>query len=374
MLEIVNIRDGAVLDRHDGRETADALEVVVKGLASPQATVTVNGIPADRDDRNFSAKIRLTRKINRITAASVDAYGERTQTITVIWDKGSFRRYNFFIDDCIFFLRNVAVNRLPSLFDDHFLRRLREIHGKYGSRFTLNLFFHDDHHDFSLTEFPGRYRREFQENSDWLKLSFHAKSEFPDRPYQSADAATLAADFDEVRREVCRFAGPECFIAPMVIHWAMTNPENFPVLSERGVRCLAGGFLNAISHIGESHSVAVTDIGFHYEQDVARYICDKHLYYDRRWNMFLLDDLVTCNYATQEDIRAAFAKLKPEQDTVNIITHEQYCYPDYFNYIPDHLDRIELACRLADEAGYKPVFFNDGLLGNPAWENCAKKG
>ena len=368
MLEIVNIRDGAVLDRHDGRETADALEVVVKGLASPQATVTVNGIPADRDDRNFSAKIRLTRKINRITAASVDAYGERTQTITVIWDKGSFRRYNFFIDDCIFFLRNVAVNRLPSLFDDHFLRRLREIHGKYGSRFTLNLFFHDDHHDFSLTEFPGRYRREFQENSDWLKLSFHAKSEFPDRPYQSADAATLAADFDEVRREVCRFAGPECFIAPMVIHWAMTNPENFPVLTQRGTRCLAGCFINSVSHIGESHRVAVTDIGFHYEQDVARYISSRHRYYDKRYDLLLVDDPVICNFDDIAKIRQVFLTLVAEdRDTCNIITHEQYSYPDYSNFIPDHLDRIEEVCKLAHEAGYKPVFFNYGLLGNPAW-------
>ena len=369
MLEIVNIRDGAVLDRHDGKETADALEIVVEGLASPQATVTVNGIPAARDDRNFSAKIRLTERINRITAASSDAYGERTQTITVLWDKGSFRRYNFFIDDCIFFLRNAAVNDLPSLFDDLFLRRLREIHDKYGSCFSLNLFFHDDHHDFSLTEFPERYRQEFQENSDWLKLSFHAKSEFPDRPYQSADAATLAADFDEVYREVCRFAGPECFIAPMVIHWAMTNPENFPVLTERGTRCLAGGFIDSISHTGESHRVTVTDIGFHYEQDVARYISSRHRYYDKRYDLILVDDLVICNYDDIDAIRKAFARLAAEdRDTCNIITHEQYCYPDYFNFIPNHLDRIEEACRLAAEAGYRPTFFNRGLLGNPAWE------
>ena len=41
----------------------------------------------------------------------------------------------------------------------------------------------------------------------------------------------------------------------------------------------------------------------------------------------------------------------------------------YFNYIPDHLDRIEACCRLVSELGYKPVFFAEGLLGNKAWEN-----
>ena len=218
MLMITNLRDGAVLNRHYGTETEEYLEVPVEGIAEPQAHVTVNGQEAERFDRRFCAKVRLTRKINRITAVAEDTFGEFQQTITVVWDKKSTRRYAFFFDDCSFFLRSIALNRPKSLFDEMFLGRLKKIHERYGTKFTLNLFYHDDHHDFCIHDFPTDYKAEFQANSDWLKMAFHAKSEFPDRPYQSADAATLAADFDEVRREVCRFAGPECFIAPMVIH------------------------------------------------------------------------------------------------------------------------------------------------------------
>ena len=369
MLEITNLRDGAILNRHHGIETGDYLEITVEGIADPQAEVTVNGQPVKRCDRNFSAKVRLTEKINKIQAAASDYFGERTLTLTVMWDRASFKRYNFFFDDCSFFLRSIALVRPKSIFDEMFLGRLRSIHEKYGSHFMLNLFFHDDHHDFSISDFPADYRAEFQANKDWLRLSFHAKSEFPDRPYQSADAATLAADYDQVYKEVCRFAGPECFIPPMVIHWAITNPENFHVLQERGTRCLSGGFLGSISHIGEKHSIAITDIGYHYEQDVAHYLTRAaHLWYDRKFDIILLTNLICCNYDDIDVLKKRFASVAPDRDTVGLMSHEQYSYPDYFNYIPNHLDRVEEACRLATENGYRPVWFPEGILGNTSWD------
>ena len=368
MLEITNLRDGAVLNHHHGIESDNGLEIVVEGLAAPQAMVTVNGIVADRCDRKFSARIKLTEKINRITAESSDYFGVKSQTITVVWDKKSFRRYNFFFDDCSFFLRAITLDRPKSLFDEMFLGRLKKIHDKYGTKFTLNLFYHDDHHDFSISDVPEDYKAEFQANSDWLKMSFHAKSEFPDRPYQHADRAKLAADFDEIYREVCRFAGEKSFIAPIVIHWAMTNPENFTVLKERGTGCLAGCYVGSIAYIGESHQVQVTDIGFHYEKDVAMYVTSKHAFYDRFYDLFLLDNVCCCNYDDIDLLREKFSSLAADREAINLMSHEQYSYADYFNYIPNHLDRVEEACRLASEGGYEPSYFANGIFGNLAWE------
>ena len=45
MLEITNLRDGAILNRHHGTETENYLEITVEGIADPQAEVTVNGQP-----------------------------------------------------------------------------------------------------------------------------------------------------------------------------------------------------------------------------------------------------------------------------------------------------------------------------------------
>ena len=369
MLEITNYRDGAVLDHNHGIETDEYMEIIVEGLAAPQADVRVNGTTARRRDRNFSCPVRLTGKVNTITVESSDYFGVKTQTITVLWDKKSFKRYNFFIDDCSFFLRSIALSKPASIFEEMFLGRLKKIHDKFGTKFTLNLFFHDDHHDFSISDFPADYKQEFQANASWLRLSFHAYSEFPDRPYQHADQVKLAADYDLIYREVCRFAGAESFIAPMVVHWAMTNPDNFAVLKERGTRCLAGGFLGSIAYIGEKHSTQVTDIGYHYEKDVAYYIKSSHRFYDRFHDIVLIDNLLCCNYDSQEVIAQKYAALADDpRDTLNLMTHEQYCYSDYFNYIPDHLDRIEKACELAAANGYSPVWFNEGLMGNMAWE------
>ena len=42
--------------------------------------------------------------------------------------------------------------------------------------------------------------------------------------------------------------------------------------------------------------------------------------------------------------------------------------PSYSHYLPDHLQRIERACKHATESGYKPVFFTHGIYGNTAWD------
>ena len=122
MLEITNLRNGAVLDSNSGIEGADYLEITVEGLASAQSHVMVNGKVADRCDRNFSCNIRLQERVNNIEVKAVDYYGERTQKITVLWDKASFKRYSFFFDDCIFFLRWIALNKPASIFEEQFFQ------------------------------------------------------------------------------------------------------------------------------------------------------------------------------------------------------------------------------------------------------------
>ena len=106
-----------------------------------------------------------------------------------------------------------------------------------------------------------------------------------------------------------------------------------------------------------------------YEKDVAHYITSSHRFYDRFHDIILMSNLLCCNYSNQQEIEERFAKLAENpRDTINLMTHEQYSYSDYFNYIPDHLDRIEKACQLAAANGYQPVWFNEGLMGNTAWE------
>ena len=368
MLELINVRNGAVLNHRDGIENADSLTFKLEGLADPRARVLVNGAETERMDRHFSAPVTLTRRRNDITVSASDNSGDISRRITVLWDKKSFRRFNFFFDDCIFFLTEIARERPKSLFDHFFLKCLREIHRDCGAKFTLNLFFHDDHHGFELTSFPDNYRAEFMDNRDWLRLSFHSRSEFPDRPYQNTTEKALSGDYDLVRNEIIRFAGEEVFIQPCVIHWAITNPANLHVLHERGVRSLSGGYIGARTYIGENHPVEVSDIGYFWEQDVTHYLAARRIFYDRNSDICFYKGVFCANYVPLEQVESHMNELfaaDPHNETLGLMTHEQYSYPDYCRYLPDHLERVALACRMAVAAGYHPVFFAEGMLGNP---------
>jgi hypothetical protein len=58
----------------------------------------------------------------------------------------------------------------------------------------------------------------------------------------------------------------------------------------------------------------------------------------------------------------------PEQaEIMDLFTHEQYFWPFYANYLPDHAERLDTTIRWVTERGYEPVFFHEGFLGGPVW-------
>ena len=122
MLEITSHRNGEVLNHQQGQESADGLTIRLEGIADPQSLVTVNGSPAERRDRLFSAFVRLTEKISRVTVAAHNKFGDFQQSITLVWDKKSCKRYAARIDDNIFFLREIARERPKSLLEHFYLK------------------------------------------------------------------------------------------------------------------------------------------------------------------------------------------------------------------------------------------------------------
>jgi hypothetical protein len=81
--------------------------------------------------------------------------------------------------------------------------------------------------------------------------------------------------------------------------------------------------------------------------------------------LFSINDIV-CNLVPLEQISGVFEPLAKDPnraEIMDLLTHEQYFWPFYVNYIPDHFQRIEAAIRWVTEHGYKPVFFHEGFLG-----------
>lgn len=399
MIEIISHRQGAVLNHNHGVESAVALSVCIEGISSAGFPVKVNDVPAEMDGRRFSATVNLTEKINTIKASVLTPYGIFTQEQKVVWDKKSFRRCNFYIDDNIFVFTDLAKSRPKRAFDHFYLAGLKKIHAQYGLKVSLNCFYSNSHHEFLLKDMPDIWKQEFIDNSDWLKLSFHSYSEFPDRPYLEATAEEFGRDYDLVKNEIIRFAGEETFIEPVVIHWANVHPAVAHEAIRRGMHCYSAAFRPRVmggpsladrqsggnmrkieqrSISGEDRLIATEGLMLHYGFSEETDYLKKHgIYFDSELGIFFFGNHggCCCNLVPLPEISKRYTECFKNAaqfgiETFGAASHEQYTFPCYPNYIPDHLERIEEAVRcMVVDGGCKPVFFHDGILGNAAWES-----
>ncbi|MHB9139954.1 MAG: hypothetical protein ACYC4Q_11185 [Victivallaceae bacterium] len=332
--------NGVVLNRHHGKETANGLNITVKGQAAPNTEIDINGVKSFCANGTFDVDIELQKQFNTIKISS----GAEQEELSVIWDRNSFKRYNFFIDDNIFFMTEIYKKNYKSIFESFYLSKLKSFHERYGVKIVLNIFFRNDHEPFELSQFSGKYKQEWADNADWLKMTFHAYSEFPKRPYSEHFPEKLPEHYEQIREQVMRFAGEKSFCPPTIIHYYdVSSAASLKYLRDKGANALS------VKTFPEAAENALTNI-----------------IYDHENGMFRMPVDFFCNLCTVEQIRELLQKCmsKPWKDTINIGTHEQYCYPFYENYIPDHFERIETAIRLATENEYKPVFFHEGILGN----------
>ena len=349
---------GAVLNRRHGRQTDDGLWITVRGQAPGATSVEVNGHEARLAGAAFEVDIPLTARETTITATAATAAADSQAAVTVLWDVNSMPRYRFSIDDNSFFLRDIVQQQYASLFDCFYLRMFRDIHQQYGAKFVLNLFFTTPENDFLLADFPERHKGEWQDNADWLSLAFHAWTEFPDRPYQDGTVEQLAHDLDAVSEEIIRFAGETVLSPPTVVHWAMTTPEMLPVLAARGVRVLSGFF--------QPLDGGAYDINYGLPDDLSAYIGKHDAWHDFDAGITYSQVDLVANMTLLAEIVPKLEPLtgNPDQaEIMDLFTHEQYTWPFYQNYIPDHAERIAAAARFCSERGYAPVFFHEGFLG-----------
>ena len=243
---------------------------------------------------------------------------------------------------------------------------------------------------------PDIWKSEFEANSGWLKISFHSYSEFPDRPYLEASAEEIGRDYDLVQNEIFRFAGEKSFIPPLTIHWGNIHPAAAAEIIRRGTRCYnssfrphvmggpslaerqKGGNMTAIQNrslSGADKAASTEGLKMHYEfPEETGYLRSRYAYYDPSLKVCFLGPCgLTGNLVPLSEIPKRFERVMKNvelygDDAVKFGSHEQYTFPDYPNYLPDHFERIALTARLFRENGFEPVFFNEGLLGNRSWD------
>ena len=345
--------DGAVMHARLGRKVAGGLEIDVRGTAPAGAQVLIDGQPASRDGESFAGKALLTDCENEVVVAAQIGDSRQQSRIRLPWVKNSEKRYRVVIDDNSFFLRDITQKGYDSLFDCFYLKMLKDLHDKYGAMFTLNIYYTTGD-DWNLSQFPDRYRDQWRENASWLRLAFHAHANDPPRPYEKAPVEKLIADLDQVNEQILRFAGPETFSNAAVIHFGMTVPEAWKPLYEKGSRVLGGYFTY--------NNVHGWDINYNVDDFRSEWLSRNDLLKDYASGIiFSKVDMVINNTPLDQIVpKIDAAMADPRQgEVIDFLTHEQYFWPFYHRYLPDHPERMDRAIGYVTRHGYKPVILQD---------------
>lgn len=352
-LRITSPPDGAILNRHDGQAVPGGLEIAVTGECLPGAKVLVNGRPAEVEGAAFRARVVLSALENRVEARA----GRDRHSVTLLWDRQSFPRYRVSTDDNIRFLEDLARNadRYSSLFDNSYLAFWREMNRKYGAKVHFNIYY--EMPGFNLTKMPDRYKAEWQRNANWIRLTFHARANDPDRPYINAPGEQVRGDYHLVTREIERFAGRELLSPVTTVHWGETTREGALALRKEGIRIMPGYF------IFRDGKPAVS---YYLNAEQARHISGRDYWKDTATGIIFIRHDIVLNTVPLEKIVPHLEQIAadPHQSEVfELMIHEQYFYPDYRAYEPDYRERVERAIEWVTRKGYKPVFYSDGFLG-----------
>lgn len=327
---------------HDisGNVTPSAIEIEVRGTTVPGRKVSINGILAEPDEEGaFNIPVTLEATFPELVIDD----GTDVVMVRPVCDFSLEKRYNFFIDDNSFFLTEIVRNGYQSIFDSFYLGFLRRLHNDYGMKVTLNTFFRNDHDPFLLTEVPERYKDEWAGNADWLRFAPHSYSEFPDHPYTKAFPEKLPEHFDAITEQICRFAGDGSVIAPVILHfYGVDNDDSMHFLRKYGMK-----------YFSRPES---------FWKDLReKYGRDFFGFYDFEHEMLQIPVEFMCNLLTAEQIREYLNSMyrKPGKNIINFGSHEQYSYPYYSNYLPDHFERIETAVKSLHENGFESIFLSD---------------
>ena len=303
----------------------------------------------------------------------------------------------FYFDDVIWLFRDLTRQKHDSIFDHFYLKIFKEAHEKYGFKVQMNVFYRTDYFygtdEFTLSEMTDKYKAEFEANSDWLRFGYHSKQEFPDYPLINISYDDMTRDFLAIKNEVVRFAGEKSFSNVVCSHWRPISKEGCRALSDNGIilinatggdtremeedlDTLPYGHSFRILHNRQPETKLFTRITL--DKAISTSVCAyNHLtqrqldetnlnfdaVYDKELKVYfkqLLTHGTVVNLSKYEDMDEEYKKLYP-CDFASFGGHEQYFYPDYFNYQPDHGEKLLKGVRLMYEHGFEFVFADDLL-------------
>lgn len=255
------------------------------------------------------------------------------------------KEFCFTVDDNIWFLRDLTRGTYGSIFDHPYLATYKRLHEIYGVKVQLNLFFWTE--GFALSEMTDKYRKEWEDNADWLKLSFHSLKETK-VTYANSSYQETYSEVSAVHRSIERFAGEKTLAKTTTVHFCLGSEGAVKALRDCGMRGLLGLF-------GTQEDPCTS---YCLDEDLSKIVRAGGVAY-RDGMAFAPIDVILNLYSPEENIRR-LEQLK-DREKVHIMIHEQYFYPYYCAYQPNFAEKIESAVAYLLKQGYQSKFFEEML-------------
>ena len=354
-MRILSPIDGDMLNERDGLVMDDCLLTEVKVGAPSGCRIVINGIPASYKSGIYCAKVQLKGYSNSISVVE-ETSGYRI-SMTVYWLRNYTNSYRLSTDDNIWFLRDIASNadQYRSIFENPYLGFFKKVHDDYGTKVHFNIYYQEE--GFNLTQMPVKYKSQWRENSDWIRLSFHALQDLPDMPYINAGYDQVYKDCEMVMEQVRRFAGEELTGPVTTLHWGEATQDGCKALRHAGFLCQVGDF-NVDNDL--------PPVSYYLDVEKRRHLNKRFIWKDNKEDLiFSRMDIVTDCHKLEGIVPFLDEIWKDpcRSGYMDLCIHEQYFYPYYVNYQPDYREKVLTTVRWAVEKGYKPAFLSDCVFG-----------
>lgn len=308
------------------------------------------------------------------------------------------RKCFMYIDDTHWVFKEIAKEMPDSIYDHPFMAMLKKAHDLYGIKIQLNVFyrnsfFYGSTEEFCLKDMPDKYKKEWQDASDWLRFGFHSKEEFPDYPYLNAKYEDVKKDVEELKTEIARFACERSFALGTIPHWNAMSLAGCSALRDAGVKIMNSTCGPVHEYNGDPTSIpyghewrllhnrqpetkcfsrgdrntaiASSLCAHNHVDDLAENTDMKttKTYVDEKTglNMKVLKNGIILNLYKLNEIEDAYKDLIGDE-FITTGNHEQYFYPYYFNYQPEFADKLLKAAEILSENGYEFIFLEDLAL------------
>ena len=253
------------------------------------------------------------------------------------------KNFIFTVDDNIKFLRQICEQKLNSIFDHPYLALLENLHDKFDLKIQLNLFYKDEL--FTLSDFPDKYKCEWENCSNWLKLSFHSLIENI-APYKESDYNEVYNDALKVKNEILRFAGEKSLAKTTTIHYCLLTDDGLSAVKDLSILGLLGLY-------GTDDNKRTSYLNPDFIADKIRQgnIVDFYGIY------FAGIDVVINLFSVEENLKKVNNLLS--RSLIKVMIHEQYFYKDYFNYQEDFSLKLYSVFEILTNSGFNSKFFED---------------